>query len=219
MIIMALTDIHGDISRMNDHTLQQVKPDAILIAGDITNFGRKKEARQIIESIQKTNAQIYAVPGNCDHPEVGDFLNQEGLNIDRRIVVLNGIAFIGIGGSLPCPGKTPNELSEPDFESYLTKAARDLSPTIPKILLVHQPPFGTINDLSSSGNHVGSKSIRTFIERHKPLVCFSGHIHEGVGIDAIGDTKIVNPGPLRTGHYALARIVDNSVSVDIEAIG
>ena len=78
------------------------------------------------------------------------------------------------------------------------------------VLITHQPPRETRNDLARGG-HVGSHSIRCFIEQHQPLICFTGHIHEGVGVDTIGETKIVNPGPLRHGGYAVAEITGGQV--------
>ncbi len=72
-------------------------------------------------------------------------------------------------------------------------------------MVSHQPPYDTINDQVSPGVHVGSNSIRKFIEEHQPLVCFSGHIHEGTGIDHIGNTAIVNPGSGRQGKLCTDR--------------
>ncbi len=61
-----------------------------------------------------------------------------------------------------------------------------------------------LSDQVSPGVHVGSKVIRQFIERRQPLICFTGHIHEGIGIDHIGHTVVINAGPAGAGNYALA---------------
>jgi hypothetical protein len=53
---------------------------------------------------------------------------------------------------------------------------------------------------------VGSPLIREFIEKWKPLLVLSGHIHESAAVDAIGPTRMVNPGSLAEGKYALAEI-------------
>jgi len=58
--------------------------------------------------------------------------------------------------------------------------------------------------------------VRSFIEQEQPLICFTGHIHEGVGIDSIGKTKIVNPGPFKDGGYALANITSEQAFVEIK---
>jgi Icc-related predicted phosphoesterase len=56
------------------------------------------------------------------------------------------------------------------------------------------------------GTHVGSKSVRDFIEREQPDVVICGHIHEARGQDAIGRSKIVNCGPASKGYYAVIEI-------------
>lgn len=70
------------------------------------------------------------------------------------------------------------------------------------ILVAHQPPRDTVNDVIHGGIHVGSIAVREFIEDQQPLACLTAHIHEGTGIDTIGRTKVVNPGPVRDGRYA-----------------
>jgi Icc-related predicted phosphoesterase len=72
-----------------------------------------------------------------------------------------------------------------------------------------------VNDLAGIGRHVGSESVRAFIETVQPLLCFTGHIHEGRGMDSIGRTKVVNPGPLWTGNYAYARVSGDNAEVEV----
>jgi len=69
-----------------------------------------------------------------------------------------------------------------------------------KILVSHTPPYNTNTDVIESGQHVGSKAIREFIERHQPEICLTGHIHESRNIDRIGKTLILNPGMLSDGY-------------------
>jgi len=47
------------------------------------------------------------------------------------------------------------------------------------------------------------RAVRRFIETRRPDVAVVGHIHEGRGIDTVGDTIVVNPGALREGGYAV----------------
>ena len=65
---------------------------------------------------------------------------------------------------------------------------------------------------------MGSKTIREIIETFEPLICFTGHIHEAPGIDEIGVTKIVNPGPLGTRSYAYLNITDKINTLEIRKI-
>jgi len=74
---------------------------------------------------------------------------------------------------------------------------------------------GDLTDLAFNGQHVGSRSIRFFIEKFHPMICFSGHIHEARGIDSIAGTKVVNPGPFREGGYAYVRISEKVEELEI----
>src|SRR5918994_838161 len=67
-------------------------------------------------------------------------------------------------------------------------------------------PLDTACDRLPSGEHVGSPVIRAFIERAQPDLTLCGHIHEARGTDEIGKTQIVNPGPVRAGHYAIVEV-------------
>lgn len=217
MIIVAISDIHGHIKQLITISHAVKEADLVLISGDLTHFGRENEAREVIESIRALNRNVYAVPGNCDYPLVSTYLTSEGINLNRRGTVIGDYAFIGIGGSLPCPGRTPNEHTEDDFLLHLEEAKKEVPQGMPLILVSHEPPHGTQCDLVQNGIHVGSSSIRDFIVNVQPLICFTGHIHEARGIDTIGKTKVVNPGPLHYGGYILANLNRGITSLKIMA--
>ena len=207
MRILAITDIHGRVECIDDLGPALASVDLVLLAGDLTRFGGHcTEAEEVVTPLRRHNANLLAIPGNCDDPGVDECLDRWGVALHRRLIIREGLGFVGVGGSLPCPGLTPQEYSEAELGGFL-KETIDRTPAIrPRILVSHQPPFGSGADLASNGEHVGSREIRSFIEDYQPLICFTGHIHEGVGISDIGGTKVVNPGPLREGGYAYAEI-------------
>jgi Icc-related predicted phosphoesterase len=216
MKILAITDIHGHLETIDQLGSILSAPDLILLCGDLTHFGKTKEARQVIEKIMKFNQHVLAVPGNCDHPEVNSLLQDYQINLHGTGKILDGLGFIGLGGSLPCPGHTPNEFSEQQLTAFLEQGRTMLHDwNGPLMLLTHQPPINTINDRVADNWHVGSKAVRRFIEIHQPLICFTGHIHEGVGIDSLGQTRIINPGPLRQGGFAFAEINEGITTLEI----
>jgi Icc-related predicted phosphoesterase len=89
------------------------------------------------------------------------------------------------------------------------------------IYIMHSPPFGTRLDLIEGGKSAGSRSIRTFIERHQPRLTLHGHIHEsprlsGAYLDRMGETLSINPGQsIWTGRNA-SRF--HAVTFEIERI-
>lgn len=65
--------------------------------------------------------------------------------------------------------------------------------------IIHAPPFNTKLDIITLGAHVGSKSIRKFIEKEQPPLTLHGHIHEspqmsGSWKDKIGKATCINVG-------------------------
>ncbi len=78
-----------------------------------------------------------------------------------------------------------------------------LSPPGQTLLVSHSPARDTRCDLTAGRNHVGSRALRSYVERHQPPLVLSGHIHEsprisGTWRDLIGATTVVNPGQFGT---------------------
>ena len=206
MNIISISDIHGHVSAIDTLAGELAQADLVLLAGDITNFGGYDHARTIIETIRAHNPNILAVPGNCDTADAIGYLDEQGINLDGCAVIRDGIAFIGLGGSVPCPGRTPNEVGEAALADLLKQALAAVTDEAPTVLLCHQPPYGTQTDIAGNSRHIGSDAVRAFIEEHRPLLCCTGHIHESAGIDTLGPTKIVNAGPSFQGYYAYAHL-------------
>ena len=148
------------------------------------------------------NPNIFAVAGNCDYPEVETYLQHAKTGIHRKIVKFDKYILAGISGSLPCPEITPYEYSEAEVASWLDGLSMKIKDDEPFIFVSHQPPSDTLNDEVKKDMHVGSPAIRQFIQKTSPILCLTGHIHEGIGVDKINDCPIINPGPFRTGKYA-----------------
>jgi Icc-related predicted phosphoesterase len=186
--------------------LETEKFDLVIISGDITHFSDKTDLKKALDVLDNANIKYYAVTGNCDKPDCEVYLKKINHSLESKVVDFGNFQFAGLSGSLPCPGTTPNEFTEEEFTNKLEKIQAMLFPKKPLIFVTHQPPYKTINDKVLSGLHVGSKSIRKFVEEIFPVVCLTGHIHEGKGVDYIGKCPIINPGPFRNGHYAIVEL-------------
>lgn len=211
--LLVLADIHGRYEKIA--LLRPLLPDfdAVVLAGDITHFGGRDEAVEVLMALELLSRPVFAVHGNCDQPAVREVLSQRGISVHGCSRQLKGLLFAGAGGSLGWSGATPGEVGEAAFAASLEQAAADLKDGSRLILVTHQPPWGTALDVQGGTRHTGSRTIRSFIEDYQPLLAVSGHIHEARGIDRLGDTVLVNPGPLRSGCYAAVAITDKEVQV------
>ena len=211
---IAIGDIHEDIGNIKKIP-ELDKAKGIIISGDITNAGGQKRAEKILKSVQEIQPNIYAQIGNMDKAEVTDYLQRKGWNIHLRgMEIEEGIGLMGIGYSNPTPFGTPSEVEDDQLARWLWQVADDVSDLPHRILVCHTPPLNTRTDRLPNGQAVGSKAVRDFIEKTQPDICITGHIHEAVASDNIGKTKIVNPGMLSAGGYAL--IVRTVEGLDVE---
>ncbi len=216
MVIVALTDIHGHTGRIGSIAEEISQADWIVLAGDLTDLGGEGPASAVIEAVAEINPHILAVPGNCDRVGAASYLSLRGVNIDADARVIDGIGFVGLGGSLPCPHITPNELSEEQMHSRLAQAHAALEPATPFVLVSHEPPQNTLLDHARRGGHVGSRSVREFILQAQPILCLCGHIHEARGTDTLGRSLLLDPGPLRDGHFARIVLARHGATARVE---
>lgn len=206
MNILALSDIHGSYKEMLEIVSSHSSVDVIIIAGDLTTYGSQKEAQDVIKQLQVFGKPVLVVAGNMDPPELDDLFVQLNVSINSRGVVIDGVGFFGVSASPLSPLNTPNEITEEEITRRATAGWRDVVNANRKVFVPHAPPINTTLDVIRSGKHVGSRALRAFIERHQPDVAICGHIHEARGTDVIGNTQIINCGPVGNGYYGLISI-------------
>lgn len=207
MKILSITDVHGEITFTEQMEMFIMKSDLILLSGDITHFGNKKDAKKVIDSIKIYNRPILAVAGNCDKKGVDKYLDEEGINIHNKTTGINGVVMAGIGFSEETSwNKYPGQFSKKYFQRIANKITLEVPQKSNFILLSHMPPHNTkcdvIMDADGQEIHAGNTVVRDLIEKTQPVVCFCGHIHDAVGSDFIGRTLVVNPGPAAKGNFA-----------------
>ena len=204
--VLVGTDFHGKEAALEGFAMraEEKRADILAICGDITHFGTLEEAKHLLSLLTGLRIPVLFVPGNCDPPSLAGVDVEGAKCIHGRNFSSGDLTFMGIGGSPPTPFSTPLEMTEEEITETLSCASKNAPDNRWLVLVSHAPPRDTRLDRTSFGHHVGSRSIRRFIEENKPSIVFCGHIHEATGEDRINDTVIVNPGPARHGHYAEA---------------
>jgi uncharacterized protein len=205
MRLLIIADIHGDASALDSLLKRRHSAQAILVAGDLTDFGGAQAMADIIEILKRPGLPIIAVPGNCDRPGARRTLEEAGFSIDGKRMDLNldgvGCSLFGSGGGNFRTGLTPYERKEADFDALFAT----LSDESPSVILTHAPPYETEADLRM-GIHTGSKSLKAALEALRPPLWVCGHIHEARSVSRNGESLIVNPGSLRDGSYAIVEL-------------
>ncbi len=217
MRILATTDFHGNIEaiRKAAQKARLLKADLIVSCGDITHFGTFQTAKQLLTLLAEAQTPILFVPGNCDPPTLADEKTDAVESIHGKCRQVGNINFLGVGGSSPSPFDTPFELQETQIAIILERAHQECPAKGSTVLVSHSPPRGTKVDVAFTGDHVGSYSVREFIEKTRPDLCICGHIHEARGVDKVNSTLTVNPGPARHGNCALITMnTDTNVQFD-----
>lgn len=221
MRILAISDLHNDLEnvlRFLDK-IEKLNVDVIVCAGDILNAyppkGIKNEeiASIFIEEIFLLKKPLFVVPGNFDK-DIIDFLERKKVNLHGKGKTIGDFGFYGYGGA-KTPFNTPLEPDEGEIKLGLYKGFISVKDAKYKIQVTHIPPLNTACDLISNGLHVGSSSVREFIEEYKPLVAICGHIQESKGIDYLRNTVIVNCGRFPEGYAGLIEVKDGKVNASI----
>ena len=189
----------------------------VLIAGDITNFGGRREMRDVLADLQRYTPHVFAVPGNCDGPAVNQYLIESKTDLHCRRVDFQDWTLLGLCSWLACP-----HAPQPADAGDMIKGGLDWLSTQypadrPVIFVSHMPPADTAVDRNGD-HHSGSPEIRKFIERHQPVLALSGHFHDSLGQDRLGKTTLVNPGAFRQGRYASILVHPGHCVVELRSV-
>jgi hypothetical protein len=203
MKIVALTDIHGSYDRAESILRREHPFDVLVIGGDLTTRGTPAEADRALRRFRSFDAPVLTVAGNMDPPELEATFDASAISINGKGIMVGNVGFCGVSGCPPTPLHTPYEISEEEIARRAERGWSDIPTAATLVFVPHAPPYRTTLDRLFTGIHVGSTSVRAFIEQRRPQVVICGHIHEAHGTETLGPTQMVNCGPAAKGHYAV----------------
>ncbi len=198
---VVLSDLHEHTAHLERLAGELRDAAGVILSGDLTMFGGRDEAARVLDAVRAVHPNVLAVPGNTDHPDVLEYLEEQGVSLHGRAVRVGDVAIYGVGGANPTPFGTPFELPEREIAALLDRALAAAGDAPAHVLVSHPPPFESGVDRLWSGRPVGSRAVRAHIEAHPPALVLCGHIHEGRGTGVVGATPVHNPGPFVTGGF------------------
>lgn len=202
MKLLVISDLHAhnDVLDKMDSLFEQA--DAVVFGGDFAECFKPETGKEALERLCAKHENIFAVLGNCDNEDFMEELEEQDICVEKALVFHEGLAFAGSGGGTKFTGKTEFEREEDeclsDFDIVVNSVEQSGDPSLWQslILISHNPPVGEKIDSFDGEHHAGSQKFTDFIKANKPLAVVCGHIHEGAGIEKIGDTVVINPGSL-----------------------
>ena len=202
MRIAAIGDLHvqeGDDAPYRDLFAEiSSHADVLLLCGDLTNFGKTKEAEILADDIKSCTLPVLGVLGNhdyeCGQPEkVVEILHGAGMTVlDEQAVEIDGVGFAGVKGFMGGYGR--GELApfgEPIVKAFVDEAmneARKLENglrslrTSRSVAVLHYSP--TVETLEGEPQaiyqYLGSQRLADAIDRFDHVkAVVHGHAHHG----------------------------------------
>ncbi len=153
--VLLLADLHGNYGKLD--AFLSYDYDAVIIAGDITNFGPLEPVDSVLSNFE---VPCFAIPpGNCDPPrEIIDVLERsDAVCLHNSWIALGKITLAGLGGSNKTPPfDTPFELTEEEIDKDLTRITNHMDKNIHNVLLCHAPPYEALDTVED--NHVAARA-------------------------------------------------------------
>src|SRR6266404_4606763 len=201
MRIAATADLHFS-PQSYDHIREAMsrvrdEADLLIIAGDLTNFGKVDEMRSLLNALVRLRIPIVAVLGNHDY-ESNEEQQLMRLMVDEGIKVLDGSSYerdgVGFAGTKGfCGGFGRGALTsfgEPEVKAFVKagideamnlERALSVLRTKKRVVVTHYAPVretaeGEPNEIFP---YLGSSRLGEVIDRFGAELVIHGHAHHG----------------------------------------
>jgi 3',5'-cyclic-AMP phosphodiesterase len=194
MLIVQLSDLHvcleGALAAKNvfaERAIRSVsrlrpRPDAVILTGDITEFGTLEEYEFVSRMLSPLDMPIYAVPGNHDDRDA----MRAGLRLDlsagkgplNYAIESRPVRLVGLDSIIP--GRAEGGLPEATLD-FLEETLAN-APQVPTLVFLHHPPI-MIGTEGKDGIRLfkGADRLANIMSRHPQVErIVSGHFHRSV---------------------------------------
>ena len=174
------------------------RPDAIILTGDLADFGRLEEYAHLCRLLAPLSMPIYLMPGNHDDRErmrqsfpEHAYLGSNGFV--QYSVAVGGMQLIALDTVVP--GASHGSLCDVRLK-WLSEELEKQSDR-PIIIAMHHPPFPTlIGHMDQIGLLQGGAELEKLVAKHpnvERVIC--GHLHRSIHVRFGGSIAMTAPAP------------------------
>jgi Icc-related predicted phosphoesterase len=171
--------------------------DVLVIAGDLTNFGKREEMESLLNALVRLRIPIVAVLGNHDYEsgqsnELMQMMTAEGVKLlDGTAYERDGVGFAGTKGFLGGFGRgLLTAFGEPEVKQFVQagidealKLERALAQlrTEKRVIVLHYAPIAQTvqGEPAEIYPFLGSSRLIEVVDRHGANLVVHGHAHHG----------------------------------------
>lgn len=175
------------------------RPDAIVITGDLTDFGRAAEYEHLQSLLAPLgDMALYLLPGNHDERQQlrASFPSHSYLGTDGFVqysVPIGGLQLVTL--DTVTPGASEGNLCQQRLDWL--EAELDRQRHKPVVIAMHHPPFQTlIGHMDRIGLLTGAKELEAIVARYpnvERVIC--GHLHRSIQVRFGGTIAATIPSP------------------------
>src|SRR5579864_2648279 len=201
MRIAATADLHFSpptYDRVREpFTRVREEADVLVIAGDLTNYGKLEEMHSLLNALVRLRLPIVAVLGNHDYEssceeELMKMMTDEGIKVlDGSSYERDGVGFAGAKGFIGGFGRgVLTAFGEKEIKAFVQasldetlKLERALSMirTEKIVIVTHYAPISetVVGEPQEIWPYLGSSRLAEVIDRHGAKLALHGHAHHG----------------------------------------
>jgi Icc-related predicted phosphoesterase len=171
--------------------------DVLVIAGDVTNYGRPEEMDSFLNALVRLRIPTVAVLGNHDyesgqHDKLMQMMVAEGVKVlDGSSYERDGVGFAGTKGFLGGFGRgVLTSFGEPEVKAFVQAAideamklerALSLLRSTKRVVVVHYAPIAETvqGEPLEIFPYLGSARLSEVVDRHGANLVVHGHAHHG----------------------------------------
>ncbi len=178
------------------------RPDAVVITGDLSDFGRAAEYDHLARLLEPLDMPVYLMPGNHDDRDQlrrsfpGHAYMAQGVGSGGFVQYAVRVGPLHLLTLDTCvPGASHGALCSERL-AWLEAALEECRGE-PVVIALHHPPFRTlIGHMDEIGLREGAAALETLVARHpnvERLIC--GHLHRAIDVRFGGSIASTSPAP------------------------